>query len=156
MQMKPLLAVCYPLKGRTSVTLPRVGGNSKSALLATVCSEAPAFVPAFIRRPWHKRAYNVQWISERNAGLFREHGTYFIPASCRVAIKLRGAINHLRQCEEIDFADKWTYDGLRAFGIRFKVSFQASSLPLAEPKLTVDRERSSFDLSLELVVKFAA
>lgn len=112
MQMKPLLAVCYPLKGRTSVTLPRVGGvfaeiaNLHS--LPSVCSEAPAFVPAFIRRPWHKRAYNVQWISERNAGLFREQGTYFIPASCRVAIKLRGAINHLRQCEEIDFADKWT------------------------------------------------
>jgi len=42
------------------------------------------------------------------SGLASEMPDRFIPASCRVAIKLRKAINHLRQCEETDFADEWT------------------------------------------------
>jgi len=47
----------------------------------------------------------------------------------RVAIKLRGAINHLQQCEETDFAGEWTRteQTVSIFGIRFGIQFQASS-----------------------------
>lgn len=115
--------VGYVIAGRRSVR-----GNSKSALLGTVCG-ASAFA-SLSSSVAHKRAYNVQWIRERNAGSFREHGVYFIP--CRVAIKLRGAINHLRQCEETDFAD-----GLRVFGIRFDIQLRANCL--LRSKLMIDR-----------------
>lgn len=66
--MKPLLAVLLPVKGSyvgyATAGRRSVRGNSKSALLGTVCGVS-GFIPTFIRRTWYKRAYNVQWISER-------------------------------------------------------------------------------------------
>jgi len=85
MQMKPLLAVLLPVKGLyvgyATAGRRSVRGNSKSALLGNVCGSS-AFAPAFIHCPWHKRAYNMQWISERNAGSFREYVLYpdFVPS----------------------------------------------------------------------------
>lgn len=151
MQMKPLLAVLLPVKGSYvgygTAGRRSVRGNSKSALVGTVCAVLPPClrIPVFISVPFvpfvHKRAYNVQWIRKRNAGSFREHGAHFIPASCRVAIKLRGAINHLRQCEETDFADEWTRTtrplyASRLFGIRFRAKC------LLKSKLAIDRKPS--------------
>lgn len=131
--MKPLLAVLLPVKGVVRRLRCRgyrsecSRGNSKSALLGTVCGVS-GFIPTFIRHGTSVRttcsglASESCWIVPRTRGVLQRV----------LRLRAESQLNYAKPLTIYDSAKKpisqtkWTnlaYSGPRVFGIRFDIQF---------------------------------